>query len=81
MGMVLLPAALLSLVLQCLLLVVGVRTARQMYRVRHLGMRPVLRVAASHSLLGLSALNLVYLVVTNRWLSGWVGRVNATPTD
>lgn len=81
MGMVLLPVALVSLGLQCLLLVVGVRAARQMYRVRHLGVRALLSVAANRPLLGLSALNLAYLMVTTRWLSGWVRRLNATPTD
>ena len=44
--LVLLPYALVSLVLQCLLLVVGVRTVREMYGARHLGVRPLLSAAS-----------------------------------
>lgn len=81
MGLVLLPCSLVSLVLQCLLLVVGVRTVRQMYRTRHFGVRPLLSVAASSPLLGLSVLNLAYWIFITRRLSRWVKRVIATPFD
>ena len=57
-----LPHVVVSLVLQCGLLVAGVRAVRQMYKARHLGGRPLLGVAANGPLLGLSVLNLAHWV-------------------
>lgn len=79
MRLVLLPYALASLVLQCLLLVVGFRTVREMYGARHLGVRSLLS-SASGSLLGLLVLNLAQIVI-NRRLRKWVKRLNDTPPD
>jgi hypothetical protein len=75
--LVLLPYASMSLVLQCLLLVVGVRTIRDMYCARHLGVRPLLS-AAGGPLLGLFVLNLAQVVI-NRRLRKWVKRLTETP--
>jgi hypothetical protein len=78
--LVILPYALVSLVLQCLLLVVGIRTGRKIYGARHLGVRPLLSVAANGPLLGLLVLNLAQIVI-NRRLRTWVKRLNNTVTD
>jgi hypothetical protein len=78
--LVTLPYAFVSLVLQCLLLVVGVRTVRQMYSARHLGLRPLLSVAANGPLLGLSVSNLAQIVI-NRRLRKWAKRINDTPPE
>jgi hypothetical protein len=67
---VILPYALVSLVLQCLLLVVGLRTVRQMYKARHLGARPPLSVTANGPLLGLFVLNLAQIVINAGSASG-----------
>jgi len=80
LGKVILPYAVVSLVLQCLLLVVGVRTVREMYRTHRLGVRPVLSVAANGPLIGLSVLNLAQIFI-NRRLRMWVKRLNDTPPD
>ena len=80
MGLVIVPYALISLLLQCLLLIVGVRTARQMYGARHLGVSPLRSVAANGPLLGLAVLNLAQIVI-NRRLRTWVKRLNGTPPD
>ncbi len=77
---VVLPYILVSFVLQCLLLVVGVRTAREMNRARHLGDRPLPSVAASGPLLGLLVLNLAQIPI-NRRLRTWVKSLNDTPPD
>jgi hypothetical protein len=65
-------------VLQCLLLGVGARTARQLYRARHLGVLPLLNVVANGPLVGLSVLNLAQIVIDRR-LSKWAKRLNDTP--
>ena len=78
--LVTLPYCLVSLVLQCLLLVVGVRTVREIRKTRHVGARPPLSVAANRPLLGLLAVNLAQIII-NRRLRTWVKRLNATPPD
>ena len=78
MTSVVLPYMLVSLVLQCLLLVVGVRTVRGMYAARHLGGRSLLSVAANGPLLGLLVLNLAQLPI-NRRIRTWLRRLNDTP--
>lgn len=75
---VVLPYAVVSLVLQVLLLVVGIRTVREMSEARHLAARPLLNIAANRPLLGLCVLNLAQIVV-NRRLSRWARRMNAGP--
>src|SRR5436190_18528693 len=80
LGLVILPYAVVSLVLQCLLLVVGVRTVRKMHSARHLGVRPLLSAAANGPLLGLTVLNLAQIGI-NRRLSTWAKRINDTSPD
>ena len=75
---VVLPYTVVSLVLQCLLAVVGFRTIRTMYAARHLGPRPLLNIAASGPLLSLIVLNLTQFVI-NRQISRWARRLNAAP--
>ena len=76
--LVVLPYALVSLVLECLLLVVGVRSVRKLYGARHLGVRKLLNVAARGPLLSLIVLNLAQIVIGRR-LSKWAKRLNDTP--
>lgn len=78
--LVMVPYAVVSLALQCLLLVVGVRTVRRMHEARQLGLRPLVSAAASRPLLGLLVLNLAQIVI-NRRLSKWARRLNASPPD
>lgn len=80
MKVVVLPYVVVSLVLQGLLLVVGVRTVRQMVRARQLGLRPLLRPAANRPLVALVVLHLAQIVVGRR-VSAWVRRLNASPPD
>ncbi|WP_344813470.1 hypothetical protein [Microlunatus aurantiacus] len=78
LSVVVLPYVLVSLVVQCLLLVVGVRTVREMYGARHLGLRPLVSLAANRPLLVLLVLNLAQIPL-NRRLQTWVRRLNGTP--
>ena len=80
LGLVILPYVFVSLVLQCLLLVVGVRTVREMLSTRHLGVRPLMSAAANGPLLSLSVLNLAQIVI-NRQLGRWVKRLNEAPPE
>jgi hypothetical protein len=77
---VVLPYAVVSLVAQVLLLVVGVRTVRELYRSRQLGARQLLGIAANGPLLGLSVLSLAQIIVSRR-LSRWARRMNASPPE
>ena len=78
---ILLVRVVVSLVLQCLVLVVGVRTGRRVYRDRHLGVRWLLRVVAEGPLLPLAVLELVHWTVSTLWLARWVRRIRLTSSD
>lgn len=75
---VMVPYMVVSTVLLASTLVIGIRTAKKMYQARHLGVRPVLKIAASGPVIILGVLELTRIVIDRR-LATWMRRIMATP--
>lgn len=76
MALALLVQTAVSLVLQALLLGIGVRTAGQLYRNRHLGRRRLRPIMANKPLVVVSVLSVLDSGLTVAWLTRWVRRLN-----
>lgn len=57
---------------------IGIRTAKNLYRDRHLEVRPVLKIAASGPVIILGLLELTRIVIDRR-LAKWMRRIMTTP--
>ena len=82
LALVLLVQTTVSLVLQTLLVGIGIRTAGELYRTRHLDRRRLRSIVVNKPLVVVSVLSVMHSASTAVWLTQGVRRLNTvTSTD